>query len=823
MQLEEIISVIDAQLLGCNITFDVKHLLTDSRSLVFPENTLFFALKTTSGDGHLYIKDLIYKGLRAFVVEDIQEDLLSENPHVSFLKVGAPLLALQKLSAYHRQEFKVPVVGITGSNGKTIVKEWLYQLLSSNYTVTKSPRSYNSQIGVPLSVWMMNAQTDLGVFEAGISQPAEMEHLARIIQPSIGVITNIGTAHQEFFESELHKCIEKLKLFDTAAYLVYCADDAVVSAALQQSNFRGKHFAWSKEGNSAAVKVTSITTTDDVVIVNYIYEQQNHAFTLPFTDAASIQNAVHCLAVCLILNVSHETIAQGLSALSSVAMRLEVKQGVRGCVLINDSYNSDMNSLDIALDFMSRRFNTSKEHRKVAILSDIEQSGLDPKVLYQQVDELLLRRDVDVLLGVGVQMVRARHLFYNIECHVYEDTADLLRSKEIQKIHDSVVLVKGSRKAGFECVTDFLSFKMHTTTLEVNLEALVQNLRHYRAMLQPNTKMVCMIKASAYGAGAVEVAKTLSDCGVDYLAVAVADEGVALRLAGIKSPIIVMNPEPSAFSTLFAYGLEPEVYSFELFDRLSEFAEMAGVEQFGIHLKFDTGMTRFGFNPESDVPLLIAKLKESSRLQARSAFTHFVGSDHPQFDDFTKGQYERFVQAAEGLQSALPYKILRHICNSAGIERFPQYHLDMVRLGLGLYGISPIDGHLLSPVSTLTTSVLQIHEAPSDATVGYSRKGVLQRNSRIATLPIGYADGLNRHLGCGRGYCLVNGQVAPYVGNICMDVCMIDVTDISCKVGDRVEIFGPTLPVTQLAEWLDTIPYEVLTGISERVKRLYFE
>jgi alanine racemase len=543
-------------------------------------------------------------------------------------------------------------------------------------------------------------------------------------------------------------------------------------------------------------------------------------YTIPFIDEASIENSFHCLAVALYMMLSSEKITERMAHLEPIAMRLEVKEGKNGCVLINDSYNSDLASLDIALDFMSRR-SEDKGRKRTLILSDILETGQTSKLLYRQVADLVQSRGVDKIIGVGEE-IRSSASRFSVEKYFFRTTEEFLASDLLSSLRNEVILIKGSRSFHFDDISDCLELKVHETILEINLNALVDNLNYYRGKLKPDTKMVCMVKASAYGAGSYEVAKTLQDHRVDYLAVAVADEGSELRKAGINSSIIIMNPELTAFKTMFDYKLEPEVYSFNLLNELIKSAEKEGVTNFPIHIKLDTGMHRLGFAPQ-DIPELIARLKRQTSVIPRSVFSHLVGSDSAQFDAFTRRQIEDFEKASEELQAAFPHKILRHICNTAGIQRYPGAQFDMVRLGLGLYGVNPHTNQLLHNVSTLKTTILQIREVPQEDSVGYSRKGRLNRDSRIAAIPIGYADGLNRRLGNGNAYWLVNGQKAPYVGNICMDVCMIDVTDIPCKEGDKVIIFGDDLPVTALAEVLDTIPYEILTSVSNRVKRIYYQ
>ena len=817
--LEQIASFIGARVYGVEHN-EISWLLTDSRSLCFPESTLFFALESARNDGHRYINELYRRGVRAFVVNKEPQDILLY-PETGFLLVQDTLKALQRLAERHRESFDIPVVGITGSNGKTIVKEWLYQLLSSQQVVTRSPRSYNSQIGVPLSVWAINEHTDIGIFEAGISQKDEMDALQSIIQPTIGVFTCLGEAHQENFKTREEKCAEKWKLFKDADIVVYCAEEKCVVQHLQKNAFQGEHLIWSRIRHDVPLYISSVVKHDDNTTITYIYKEKEGTYDLPFIDEAAITNSITCLAVCLYLGMDDKEISLGMKKLEPVAMRLEVKEGRSGCTLINDSYNSDLNSLDIALDFMSRRIDKSCRKRTL-ILSDVEQSGEMPETLYAKVAQLVESRGVDTFIGIGPDLYETQRLF-NVNSYFFKTIEDFLESRIMEKMHDELILIKGARSYRFDKLTDLLSLKVHQTTLEVNLNAVVANLNYYRSFMKPGTKVVCMVKASAYGCGAVEVAKTLQEHQVDYLAVAVADEGAELRKAGVSTNIMVMNPEMGCFNTLFEYELEPEVYSFRMLDALITAAEKEGVTNFPIHIKLDTGMHRLGFHPEKDMSYLIDRLKKQSAVVPRSVFSHFVGSDNDAFDDFSAQQYRLFIKGCNELQSAYQHTILRHICNSAAIEHFPERHMEMVRLGLGLYGVNARNNEMLNNVSTLRTTILQMHELSPSETVGYSRRGVLERNTKVATLPIGYADGLDRKLGCGKGYCIVNGQKAPYIGNICMDVCMIDVTGIDCHEGDSVVIFGEDLPVTVLSDIVETIPYEILTGISTRVRRVYYQ
>lgn len=816
--LEQIASLIGAKHIG-NQDSKIDWILTDSRSLCFPEESLFFALKSNRNDGHHYIPELYQRGVRNFVVSAPPQDM-SCYADANFLVVLDPLKALQRLAERHREAFNIPIIGITGSNGKTVVKEWLYQILSDNYVIARSPRSYNSQIGVPLSIWNLNAQTELGIFEAGISQCGEMEALQTIIQPQYGIFTSLGNAHQENFVSMDEKCHEKLKLFKDAELLIYNEDNTMIKEGIQSYGMSSKAFGWSFHNPDARLFVRP-EYQERSTALTYRYQGTTDQVEIPFIDEASITDATHCLAMALYLNVDRNVIRQKMAQLEPIAMRLEVIEGKNGCTLINDSYNSDFNALDIALDFMNRRPDCQGKERTV-LLSDLCQTGEKPEDLYGKVATLLESRHIKKVIGVGEAISQFADRF-PMEHHFFATTDELIGSGLLETLRNEVILIKGARTFRFDELTELLELKVHETILEIDLNAVVENMNYYRSFMKPETKMVCMVKASAYGAGAIEIAKTLQDHHADYLAVAVADEGADLRKAGIKSNIMIMNPEMTAFKTLFEYELEPEVYSFRLLDALIHAAEKEGITNYPIHIKLDTGMHRLGFDPYKDMEQLIEKLKHQTAVIPRSVFSHFVGSDADGFDEFSKLQYERFLHGSDMLQKAFPHKILRHICNSAGIEHFPERHLDMVRLGLGLYGINSRNNETINHVSTLRTTILQIHDVPKEETVGYSRKGILHRDSRIAALPIGYADGLNRKLGCGHGYCLVNGQKAPYVGNICMDVCMIDVTDIDCKEGDSVEIFGKNLPVTVLSDLLGTIPYEILTGISTRVKRVYFQ
>lgn len=815
--IDEIAQVIGAQRRG-TAAATINWLLIDSRSLCFPDETLFFALKTEKNDGHKYIEELYRRGVRNFVVEDIPLPVSSMAAGAlggcNFLVVKSPLQALQDLAAYHRSKLNIPVIGITGSNGKTTVKEWLYQLLSPDFNVCRSPRSYNSQVGVPLSVWLISPHNDVAIIEAGISQPGEMAKLERIVKPTIGVMTNLGAAHQENFLSYDIKCAEKLQLFQNSQKVVLNTDNVTVLHAAE---------ALPECVERVKLEVRNVEKENDRAIVHFEYQGSAGQYTIPFIDDASIENSITCFSTILTLGMglSLEALCGRMSKLEPVAMRLEVKAGKNGCTLINDSYNSDVQSLDIALDFMCRRPETRKQHRTL-ILSDILQSGESSKSLYSRVAQMAASRGIEKVIGVGEELSACAD-YFPMEHYMFRTTEALIRSEEFNALSNEFILIKGARQFRFDKVSDLLTLKVHQTILEVNLNALVNNVRYYRRFMNPETKMVCMVKASGYGVGSLETSKTLQDNGVDYLAVAVADEGADLREAGITANIMIMNPETTSFKMLFDYRLEPEVFSFDLLEQLIHAAEKEGITNFPIHIKLDTGMHRLGFNPQTEMPRLIERLQRQTALVPCSVFSHFVGSDGDEFDAFSRQQFKLYDEASRQLQAAYPHKIIRHICNSAGIEHFPEYHLDMVRLGLGLYGINARNNQILNNVATLKTTILQIRDVPKGDSIGYSRRTILERDSRIAAIPIGYADGLNRHLGNRGCYCLVNGQKADYVGNICMDVCMIDVTGIDCKEGDQVEIFGDNLPVTVLSDALGTIPYEVLTCISNRVQRVYVQ
>lgn len=809
----------------------ISFLLTDSRSLAVADRTLFFAITTSHGDGHRYIDELYSKGVRCFVVSrkcnEHRDEWAALYPDTSFFVVNDPLDVLQKLAAVHRSKYDIPVVGITGSNGKTIVKEWIYQLLAPEKVVTRSPRSYNSQVGVPLSVWLLTEHTEVAVLEAGISSVGEMQRLEPIIRPTIGVLTNIGTAHQENFDTMEQKLEQKLELFSGASSIVYCADEGLVARRMHEHYAGRRLIGWSVRDEDAPVFVYDIARSGKYIQLKCNIRigdvrRSGVSVRIPFADEASVHNAVSAMAVALLCGVSIDDVSARLACLQPVAMRLEVKEGRNGCTIINDTYNSDLASLDIALDFMNRQKQTLQQPSTL-VLSDMEQTGLADDQLYGEVAQLVRQREVDRLIVIGQRISSCRHLFEPIRTLCFSNTQSLIHHPSFNSMRNEIILLKGARRFHFEQLSELLAEKLHETTLEVNLNALVDNFNTYRSLLRPATRLMCMIKADAYGAGAPQVAKTLAEHRVDFLAVAVADEGVALRRQGIKTDIVVMNPEMSALRTLCDYRLEPEVYSFRLLEALLEEGRKEGIAHFPIHIKIDTGMHRLGFNPEEDMHNLAQMLGQQQVLFPRSVFTHLAGADEERFDEFTKRQLFLFTHASDELQSHFDYHILRHVSNTAAIEHFPQYQMDMCRLGLGLYGVSPYRGLNLQTVATLRTTILQIRRVSEGESVGYSRRTVLKRDSRIAAIPIGYADGLSRQFGNGRAFSIVRGQRAPYVGNICMDVALIDVTDIACEEGDSVEVFGENMPVKELADVARTIPYEVMTAVSSRVKKIYFK
>ena len=798
----------------------IVDLLTDSRKIIHPETSLFFAIKGERHDGHRFIPELIVQGVRNFIVSDYPESFSALR--ANFIIVPEALVAMQMLAAFHRQRFHFPVLGITGSNGKTIVKEWLYQLLRADKNIVRSPKSFNSQVGVPLSLWLMNEEHQLALIEAGISRPGEMEKLQNMIRPTIGIFTNIGTAHDENFQGPQQKVDEKMKLFLGVENLIYCRDFAIIHDTVQRTLFdheKIRCFTWSRKAK-ADLQIGRITKGTDETEIQAVYNNQFHKIRIPFTDDASVDNAIHCWSLMIVLGYAQDIISERMHFLNPVAMRLEMKNGINNTSVINDSYNSDVGSLTIALDFL----NQQKQHNtRTVILSDILQSGRNEESLYREVAQLLLAKGVDKMIGIGDAIHRQQQLF-GIPAKFYATTDDFLREASISDFRDETILLKGARPFGFEKIGKMLQQKAHETVMEINLNALVHNLNYYRSRVKPTTKMMAMVKAMSYGSGSFEIANILQFHHVDYLAVAYSDEGVELRKAGITLPIMVMNPEVQSFEAMIRYRLEPEIYNFRLLNQLNEVLRKHDGDPFRIHIKLDTGMRRLGFE-EGDINELVVRLRNNKNIRVESVFSHLAASDEAEHDGFTRIQLDRFTRMSKDIQQEFEYPINRHILNSSGILRFSEAQFDMVRLGIGLYGFAATNNEQqqLQHVATLKTTISQIKNVPANETIGYSRRGKLSRDSIIATVAIGYADGINRRLGNGTGSMLVNGKRAPIVGSVCMDMCMLDITDIPAREGDEVIVFGTDLPVIEMATALGTIPYEVLAGVSQRVKRIYYQ
>ncbi|MEA5063216.1 MAG: bifunctional UDP-N-acetylmuramoyl-tripeptide:D-alanyl-D-alanine ligase/alanine racemase [Petrimonas sp.] len=797
---------------------EISVLLTDSRKLGNPQETLFFAIETKQNDAHKFISDLYGSGVKNFVVTKIFPEWKSFTD-ANFLKVTNTLHALQKLAAYHRKQFDIPVIGITGSNGKTIVKEWLYQLLEEDYNITRSPRSYNSQIGVPLSVWELNENTTLAIFEAGISQPDEMKYLEPVIRPTIGIFTKLGEAHQENFTSLQEKCMEKLELFANSNVFIYEEDNKIINQSADRAVLSQKSFCWSRKYPDAPLYIRKTEKNENKTTIYYSFLNFDYSVSIPFTDEASVENAISCLAVMLYLNVKPGEISDRMMNLEPVAMRLDVRQGKNNCTIINDTYNSDINSIKIALDFQQQR-KVEQSLKKTLIISDILQTGLMPKSLYKHVAELVQQRGIEKLVGIGHDICENSEAFTVREKYFFRSTEEFIRSNKWKEFENELILLKGARRYHFEQISELLEQRIHETVLEVDLDALVHNFNFYKSKISPQTKLVCMVKANGYGAGAVEIAKTLQYHRCEYFAVAVAEEGIELRKEGISTPIIVLNPEVNGFEELFSKDLEPEVYNFRILEAFIREAERRGITNYPIHVKIDTGMHRLGFLP-SQIPELIKKLKSQKGLKVKSVFSHLAASESWMFDSFTQKQIDILRDAHKEIEEKIGYPVWKHILNSAGIERFIDAQWDMVRLGIGLYGVSASGLNGLKNVSTLKTTILQIKEIPNHETVGYGRKEALDRDAKIATIRIGYADGLDRKSGNRKGKVWINGKFAPIVGNVCMDLCMVDITGIDAGEGDPVIVFGEELSVIELAESIDTIPYEILTSVSPRVKRIY--
>jgi len=814
ISLKTIAEVVGGEITG-NGSQKIRFLETDSRRINYSPETLFIAISGIRHDGHEFISELIDKGFTNFLVNQnkIREYKKQKG---NFIGVSDTVDALQQLAGYARKQLTGSLVAITGSNGKTVVKEWLFQCLSRKHSVSRSPRSYNSQIGVPLSLWLLNPISDWSIIEAGISKPGEMNKLEAIIRPDAGIITNIGQAHQENFSSLENKLKEKLLLFRNATKIFYCLDHSMVHRSIEgNKGWLGKEFiTWSQKDPTADLYIEKTQRDRNNTRVHVWYKEEKYEFLVPFTDEASWENAMHILSFLMHYGFPVQEIKHGLSGLSPVAMRLEQIKGIKDCTLINDSYNSDINSLRIALDFLSLQ----KQHSRCGvILSDLQQTGLSDKVLYKEVFRLLKSFKIDQIILVGDKISTSATLPENAVC--YTSTEKLLKDIETILLPRSALLIKGARNFEFERITGILSEKKHTTVLEINMNHLVHNLNYFRSLLQPGTRIMVMVKALSYGSGSHEIANLLQHEKVDYLGVAYTDEGVELREKGITLSIMVMSPDPESFDKIIAFRLEPEIFNFRGLEEFSRAVAANQLQEYPVHIKIDTGMHRLGFLPE-EIPLLLEKLKTYQNIRIKAVFSHLAASDSTNEDVFTLRQIDLFQKAIEKFHHFLGYKPISHILNSAGIERFPQAHFDMVRLGIGLHGISSIHKNL-KPVSTLKSSIVQIKHLRKGETVGYNRREVLRKDSDIAIIPIGYADGLDRKSGNRNAEIFLNHQKAPYIGDICMDLCMVDITGMRVQEGDEVIIFGAEISIQELAEKIQTIPYEILTNVSSRVKRKY--
>ncbi len=814
--------VLHGDLVSEGVKTRINHLLTDSRKLIFPSETLFFAIITPRRDGHDFVPALYEKGVRNFVVSRMPGS--NTPPDASFIIVRDTLQALQLLARVHRHRFTFPVIGITGSNGKTIVKEWLSLLLENEYQVVRSPGSYNSQIGVPLSIWLMHSKHQLGIFEAGISKKGEMESLQGIIDPEIGILTNVGTAHAEGFNGRGEKIREKLGLFKHSGLLIYHRSDEELQTIITETIPASCTLVSWGMHKDVSFEIFNIEKTPAGTIVSGSWKSVGVEFPIPFTDNASIENALHCCCLMLHLGYAPAVISERLRALSPVAMRLELKSGINNSSVINDSYSSDLSSLQIALDFLSQQ----KQHsKKTVILSDILESGQGSETLYKEVAALIHQHQVDRLIGIGNEISGHANLFVvggKPETLFFDSVSAFKQAFPRIHFRDETILIKGARVFELEGIDNLLQQKVHQTVLEIDLNAVVHNLNEYRKILAPGTRIMAMVKAFSYGSGSFEIASLLEFHQVDYLSVAYADEGVELRKAGIRLPIMVLNTDEAGFSALVEHRLEPDLYSREIFRSFTAYLSEHHISGFPVHLELETGMNRLGFS-EQDMSFLLSELVDG-RFKVKSIFSHLAASEDPDFDDFTSQQVQRFRTFSAALEEGLGYTVIKHIANSSGASRHPDFRFDMVRIGIGLYGFDTgfEASGLLKEVPSLRSTIAQLKQISADETVGYGRRGKVQRNSIIATVRIGYADGYSRRLGNRNGQMIVRGILAPVIGSVCMDMTMIDVTDVpGVSVGDEVIVFGPGLSVVKLAAWAETIPYEILTGISQRVKRVYFE
>lgn len=810
--LSEIKNILKAKLLGKPSTF-FANIVIDSRKLTTTSYALFVAISGDRHNGHNYIPDLYKRGIRSFLISNSSFEV-SKYPKAGFLLVDDTLQALQKLAAFHRKKFDIPVLAITGSNGKTIVKEWLSQFIASHTTIVRSPKSYNSQIGVPLSVWLLNNKASYGIFEAGISKPGEMSNLEQIIQPTQGIITNIGEAHQLNFQSLRQKINEKIALFKNCDKIFYCSDFIGLEQEILRKYPNKMLCSWSLKDSKALVRFKIENRTPKKCSVQVLGKFDGNRFEIPFGDSASLENCL-CIINFLLHNRFPSTdIQQWLTRLTTVAMRLEQIKGVNNCLLINDAYNSDINSLSIALDLLHQQ----TIGKKSLILSDIPQSGIEDDELYTKVAELLKKANLNKLITIGEKIGGYTQKFSFVKNYSYPSTIEFLQSDMLYNFSNEAILVKGARDFKFERIVNKLSEKNHNTALEIDLDAVVNNLNYYRSLLKPGTGIMVMVKAFSYGSGSSEIANLLQHEQINYMGVAFADEGINLRQAGINTPIIVLSPNKEDFSRMIDYNLEPEIFNPNILYNFSQVAKKKQVSNYPVHVKLDTGMHRLGFQT-GDIDDLLLAINENPSIKVASVFSHLAASDSFEHKEFTQTQISLFNKMYNKLVENTGIKPIRHIVNSAGIENFPEAHFEMVRLGIGLHGISHKKS--LPFVSRLLTHVSQIKKIPKGETVGYNRKGTVKSEMKIAILPIGYADGLDRRFGNGIGGVIINSANAPYVGDICMDMCMVDVTGIDCKEGDEVIVFGPEQPITLLAKQIKTIPYEILTNVSSRVKRVY--
>ncbi len=795
---------------GSNIS--VKHLVYDSRRIQFAESSLFFALITPQKNGHDFIEEAYQKGVRCFIVNQLPVKSLKS---ANVIVVEDCLKAMQQLAAYHRAQFKIPVIGITGSNGKTIVKEWLFQVLNEEYNIVRSPRSYNSQIGVPLSIWQMNTSHTLAIFEAGISEMDEMERLEKVIRPTIGILTNIGTAHDEGFPDRQTKLSEKLKLFSNCSLLI--GPGKVLRGDLKRKGW----MTWG-ENSTDDFFVSDVRKTPGKTFFHIRYKENDCKIAIPFSDEASFENAVTCSSVLLSMGYSSSFIEEKMARLHAIDMRLQLKHAINNCLLVNDSYSADITSLRIAIDFLDQQ---ASGRNKVLILSDFAETGNDRVEFYKEVAEIINGSKIERLVVIGDEIGEELQLTIPGSAVQHFNTTELfLLHSRTSDFHNQIILIKGARKFGFERIARWFERKLHQTVLDINLDALVHNFRQYRKVLSPGTKIMAMVKAFSYGSGGPEIANVLQYHHANYLGVAYADEGVELINSGIRLPVMVMNAEDASFQSIVDYNLEPVIFSFELLERFENYIKEQGLNAYPVHIEIETGMNRLGFSKD-EIKNLAQHLKSSVYLQVQSVFSHLAASEDPGQDHFTGFQFSVYKSAVEVLESELGYPFLKHISNSAAIIQHPHLQLDMVRLGIGLYGIEVDQKQVLDlqPVACLRTTIAQIRKISKGDSVSYNRRGVVHRDSVIGTVRIGYADGYSRQFSNGKGKMLVKDKLVPVIGTVCMDMTMIDLTDVKDVVeGDEVIVFGPGLPVEEIASWIGTISYEVLAGISQRVKRIYF-